>query len=1155
MRISGVEFPKPLMTALRDDTLVIFAGAGVSMGTPARLPDFEGLAEAIAAGTGEARQPSEPVDRFLGRLQSKGVDVRVRAVDVLSRLTPQPTALHRDLLRLYPTPQSIRIVTTNFDALFEQAGGQIFDSAPSVFTAPALPLGTAFSGIVHAHGSLEHPEGVVLTDADFGKAYLTEDWARRFLVDLFRSYTVLFVGYSHNDVVMSYLARALPPSGSRFALTDEPDDERWGLLGIVPVGYAAGDDHRALETSVEGLAVYKQRGVLDWQRRIRELAAVPPSLDDEAMDLIEEALSDATRCRFFTDEALDPEWITWLERHGRLDRLFGDGETDKCDRLLARWLAERFARHHPDALLRLIARMGGQQRPQLWRELLRAVTTEGETPWDAATLASWVSLLLVSVPPDVDAWDLLDLGECCAAAGLTEGLLGVFNALAESRLVLEEPGWLEDDAGPPVVAEMVQKHDHAQISQLYAERLKPVLERVAEPLLMMVIHHLTNQHDTLRLWESSSTDWDPASHGRSAIEPHEQDKYAQSTDVLIDAARDCLEHLAASQPDAAATWCDHLARARVPLLRRLAVHTMQVRGDLTPDEKADWLLSHIGLHDRATHHETFILVRAIYVGLSAPQRQALIDAILAYTWPHPEEEHSDRRTIHHHLDWLQWLHDSDPECALAEQVLDDLKGRRPDVHPSDHPDLTHYSTVSDWIPQSPWSVEELLSRPGGDRLSALLSFEGDDAFEPSRDGLRASVEEAATRDFQWGLALADSLIESASWETDLWPALIRSWSRELGEDKHRSVLAHLGSPELYAHHVRSITYMLYDLVKDGGLPYAPALLEEANRVAGDLWGHLERDDGRAAELLTVFWVAGLWLWRNRQDPIPDSINGGYSAALLRVLQDRELPGTYAKAVLARHLEFLLIADEQWTMEHMVPLFQLDGRIDENSVHQAVWHGVVAQGFQPRTIQALRNALLQAVECMSDLFPDGHGGRGDFIRRFAEMVVVDDNPLATWIPTFFLSASLEDRRSFAQSVGGLLHAVSDAVQREWWRLWLREYWENRLKGVPPPSVDDKEGTVMLGWLADVKSLFPEAVEFAVRTPFRDAPPGLLYAMKQNGIWSRYPESTGWLLVSLGNRGETPPRLGRHAAALVAELLELNLPTDLKTALSDLRAKLG
>ena len=40
MRIGGVDFPEPLLNALRDGRLVVFAGAGVSMGPPACLPGF-----------------------------------------------------------------------------------------------------------------------------------------------------------------------------------------------------------------------------------------------------------------------------------------------------------------------------------------------------------------------------------------------------------------------------------------------------------------------------------------------------------------------------------------------------------------------------------------------------------------------------------------------------------------------------------------------------------------------------------------------------------------------------------------------------------------------------------------------------------------------------------------------------------------------------------------------------------------------------------------------------------------------------------------------------------------------------------------------------------------------------------------------------------
>ena len=69
MKIVDIDFPDPLRAALRDGKLVVFAGAGVSMGEPSRLPNFPDLAREVAVGTGQTLQNSEPVDRFLGRLQ------------------------------------------------------------------------------------------------------------------------------------------------------------------------------------------------------------------------------------------------------------------------------------------------------------------------------------------------------------------------------------------------------------------------------------------------------------------------------------------------------------------------------------------------------------------------------------------------------------------------------------------------------------------------------------------------------------------------------------------------------------------------------------------------------------------------------------------------------------------------------------------------------------------------------------------------------------------------------------------------------------------------------------------------------------------------------------------------------------------------------
>ena len=235
MKLGEIEFPDEVLDALRKRKLVIFAGAGVSMDEPANLKGFGDFAREIARGSGETKSINETEDQFLGRLQYRKNKVHERAARILSQNDPQPTGLHYDLLKVFSDSRHVRMVTTNFDTLFEQAAEDVLDSTVKVYDVPALPLGSDFEGIVHVHGSICEPNNMVLTDADFGRAYIVESWASRFLAELFESFTVLFVGYSYNDVVMKYLTRSLTPSRAtkRFILVKEGGKESWGDLESV----------------------------------------------------------------------------------------------------------------------------------------------------------------------------------------------------------------------------------------------------------------------------------------------------------------------------------------------------------------------------------------------------------------------------------------------------------------------------------------------------------------------------------------------------------------------------------------------------------------------------------------------------------------------------------------------------------------------------------------------------------------------------------------------------------------------------------------------------------------------------------------------------------------------------------------------------------
>src|ERR1700687_146299 len=244
MNFANVEFPEDLRNAQRNGTLVIFVGAGVSYPPPSSLPDFAKLADIIGEGV-SSKSLSEREDQYLGRLQVGGLNIHKIARDKLTIPDSKPTELHTLVFRLFKDASTTRLVTTNFDRHLTTAIPEKLRSALEIFYAPALPLGRDFNGLVYLHGSVDRdPNLMVLTDADFGRAYLTDGWATRFLMSLFQDHIVLFVGYSHSDVVMNYLARGLPPNAQpRFALTSEADFSRWKLLGIEALHYQPDNDH------------------------------------------------------------------------------------------------------------------------------------------------------------------------------------------------------------------------------------------------------------------------------------------------------------------------------------------------------------------------------------------------------------------------------------------------------------------------------------------------------------------------------------------------------------------------------------------------------------------------------------------------------------------------------------------------------------------------------------------------------------------------------------------------------------------------------------------------------------------------------------------------------------------------------------------------
>ena len=1168
MRIAGagVDFPERLLAALRDGRLVVFAGAGVSMGAPANLPSFRELASQIAQGSKLEMGPDETEDRFLGRLKLAGVDVHRLAAQRLQRDGLQATELHRSILRLYRDHADARIVTTNFDLLFEQAYADAFiDTAPRVSNAPDLPLVRRLQGITHIHGTVCEPSEMVLTDRDFGRAYLTESagWARRFLVDLFSNFDVLFIGYSHNDAIMHYLSAALPRDNnqSRYVLIGDKADtpERWKTLGIEPIVFHQDDknDFSELEQGIASLARHLRRGILDWSSEISQIAGETPPVDEASAGVIDHAFTNPVLTRFFADAADLPAWIDWLDARKHLSSLFAAGSLDEQHKMLARWLADRFAVDHQIALFSLLQRYGGHLNPQLWHEIAGQLSDKVDSAADAAVLSRWIAFLMSDTPSQIDAFTMLRLAEACAKAKALTPMLTVYDAMAA---IINQPlmlgRWESSQRGAYDMQQMREKC------------LAPNLPEIAELLLELTTRRLAERHFALKAWGDSDQTWDSDSFGRSAIEPHAQDEYPQICHPLIDLARDCLEWLADNRADVARLWSERHAAAEAPLLRRLAVHTLAERTDLSADDKLAWLLEYTDIHEMAARHELFRAAQLAYPQARPIQRREFINAVLEYRWPNETDSDRETRSACHHFTWLHWLNDAAPDDAIIAKESVAIREQHPEFQPAEHPDFTLY--WSGWRAEhgapSPWSVSEMLDYAPSEWLPKALALPLGELEAHPRHQVIDNVAEAAKQRPAWGTGLAVAMAQAGKWDTPIWRGVMEGWQKARpNETELDGIITAMSASEIYDLHSTEVAYTLFRLLESHRSIYTDAVLDAANRIARQLWQYAPADDSRAtpsdwttralnhiAGHLAQFWVHSIACSNELQEAAPAGFSSAHTDALSEMMANKEMPGQLARVIFVRYLPYLTAVDEEWGKRNLTPLLS-----PTHAEFESAWHGLLYCGrIYPRTAELLSDAFLAAVE------PIGNSLDGRMLRQFMNKYTAllgwfVEGPNDRWITRVFTTHNPEVRRLFAEHIGHSLRASDEARRKEMWGTWLQGYWQKRLSGIPAPLDDDAEIEHMLRWTCQLASVYPDAVELAVQMrPVRLPYGGLiLRSFTDSELLANHPEAVAKFIIYLSNANRENPLMWHGAQNLMEQLLQSDLDAETATELAEVMAIIG
>jgi hypothetical protein len=342
---NGPDVPDRLLQAHEDGKVVFFCGAGISY--PAGLPGFEELVKTLYENLGvtpsavqrsaiKARQ----FDSAIGLLEFDDYPGREAVRREIARIlktpphigAPDATATHAALLRLGRLRGNggTRLITTNFDRLFEEVRAK----EVACHKAPLLPVPkNSWDGLVYLHGlitpepTVDELNQLVVTSGDFGRAYLVERWASRFVGELFRRFTVCFVGYSIDDPILRYMMDALAadkllgertPEMFAFAVCSKGKEERcaneWRRKNVTPILYSAHKHHAYFHRTLQSWAETYERGKERIVSRCAKLHPMDSTEQDDFVGRLIWAISDRSGlpAKRFADFNPVPT-IDWLE--------------------------------------------------------------------------------------------------------------------------------------------------------------------------------------------------------------------------------------------------------------------------------------------------------------------------------------------------------------------------------------------------------------------------------------------------------------------------------------------------------------------------------------------------------------------------------------------------------------------------------------------------------------------------------------------------------------------------------------------------------------------------------------------------------------------------------------------------------------------------
>ena len=1109
MHIAGIDLPKQLYDAAKNDALVIFVGAGVSL--PSNIPNFVGLTDEILKGATNSYSESLSCSEKLERAELDGINIRRETKRIINAKNTGPATPHHRITDFF-RDKTMRLVTTNFDLNLTDSAKKKKITHKSYYQ-PALPTGDLFDGIVYLHGAVSEDENtLIITEKDFARAYLKYGRQTAFIRELFSKFTVLFIGYSYDDKIFQFLTKSDDFQSKRYVFvsdkTYQQDPQKWEVLNLSAIPYNTAEQHKQLWVVVSSWGDLINRKPSEHQIAIQKIVRKRGELTQQESDYIRCCLEQPSLAQCFFQHAKTERWLKWAYDNNILDIFFRiDFQPSEVEQSAIFWFSNNFIVKNYDLALKIIKEKGfGQLNPYLVDMIALAFHRAKKLP-PRAVFSQWIHIILSSanfLPRNHISYILL---KCQIPLDNDIALLLL------NKITL--PTGLKDRGS--------SDGTEYWIRDIWEKKFKPKISSVASEVEPLITHHL-KLHE---LQERTRYNLHTATYiSRPAIEENPHNFKHDLIDALIDIARDIIDYFTAKQSKIAAEVIERWYQQKTVILKRLSVYGITRHTGLSASEKLSWLLTKKELLHPTLTHENFGLIQTIYSHLDEEERQRLIAAA--------KREAKEDYPLYNFTVWLNRI---DPDCPLAKAKLEELQRKNPVFGPRDDPDLSSHMSTR-WGHISPISVEDLIKIDMTEAAKLLDTFKGEHGFDkPEREGLIDTLGNVVKENFDWSLKLAQELAAKNIWQKDIWHRILWSWSelKDLSVENANIVIKFiLKNKVLHVHHYEVARFLsshgnkLYESGENEkqSVKLAYTIRDIAFYDEGvdkifvsddvpDWWGEAINSTGH---YICYFFVR---IFDEKYKKTKQK-RGKLDEFFLPFIENSSYSAQMGRVTLAHYLLFFFSVDKQWTRDTILPLF--DWTIDTKNALQS-WQAYLYRG---RWSKGLFDDLIKLHQKTFTHFKGLGKLRDNYCQHVAGLtlycVIFDKHdPLETgWLRAFIKHCEEEDLAAFAEGIYTFLRD-NEEVQENSSKVWenlLLPYLDQRISG-KPKTLSKSEFRWMLKWCLHLDSDFQACVEKIIeadesadllgidRTQHTD----IFYRFKDSKVLRSNPEAAGRLILHL------------------------------------------